>query len=154
AAWPATLTMSERFHRSGGAMRTGIATAWLGIVLVCLPRAAGESPPEPGFHPRGSVMAPTRLDWTFALPNQSLASVPAALPGRYHPTKQTYDLLIPPRRDRKAALAVILYISPGSEPSGWKAFEKLARGQGVLFAAPRGAGNDCPPRKRVRIVLD
>jgi hypothetical protein len=37
---------------------------------------------------------------------------------------------------------------------GWKYFESLCRQQEIIFAGPRGADNDCPAKKRVRIVLD
>src|SRR5262249_56141982 len=85
---------------------------------------------------------------------QALSRVPESWLGEYDSTKQTYELFVPARRKPKAALPLILYVSPGPGPDGWKHFERLARSRGFLFAAPHGAGNDCPPRKRVRIVLD
>ncbi|MFO0929638.1 MAG: hypothetical protein U0736_21845 [Gemmataceae bacterium] len=57
------------------------------------------------------------------------------------------------RGDAKAPLPLLLYLSPGPEGS-WQAFERLARARNLLYVAPRAAGNDCPPRRRVRIALD
>src|SRR3954452_6154051 len=58
AARAGRLSGKGRSRHTGGVMRTEVATTCLGLVLVCLPRAAGASPPEPGFHPRVSVTAP------------------------------------------------------------------------------------------------
>ncbi len=109
---------------------------------------------KPGVHENVSVSAATRLDWTFVVASQSLATPPPAWLGDYDPTKQTYDLFVPTRRNPKAPMPVLLFLSPGKDGGGWKAFEKLAQAEGVLIASPRGAGNDCPSRRRVRVVLD
>ena len=109
---------------------------------------------KPGVHEKVNVGAATRLDWTFVVASQSLATPPPAWLGDYDSTEQTYDLFVPTRRNPKAMMPVLLFISPGKDGGGWKAFEKLAQAEGVLIASPRGAGNDCPPRQRVRIVLD
>jgi hypothetical protein len=45
-------------------------------------------------------------------------------------------------------------ISPTDRPAGWKTFERWCKARGFLFAAPYGAGNDCPSPRRVRIVMD
>ncbi|HTU16608.1 MAG TPA: hypothetical protein VMG10_00985 [Gemmataceae bacterium] len=111
------------------------------------------APPPPGYHAKVNVTATTRIDWTFALANRSLVNPPASWLGDYDSTAQQYELFVP-RRQTKKLLPVILFISPSLEPMGWKQLERLCKQQGVLFAGPRGAGNDCPPKKRVRIVLD
>ena len=100
------------------------------------------------------IAEPTRLDWTFVVASQSLGKPPAAWLGDYDSTKQTYELFVPTRKNSKAGMPVILFLSPGDDSAGWKSFEKLARSQGILFASPHGAGNNCPPKQRVRIVLD
>ncbi|MGH7174301.1 MAG: hypothetical protein ACRELF_04970 [Gemmataceae bacterium] len=107
----------------------------------------------PGYHAKVNVTAPTRIDWTFALTNRSLVNPPANWLGDYDSKTQQYELFVP-RRQTKKPLPVILFISPSNEPMGWKRFEKLCKQQGILFAGPRGAGNNCPGKKRVRIVLD
>ena len=112
------------------------------------------APRKPGVHEKVAVSAPTRLDWTFVVASRSLAKPPPAWLGDYDSAKQTYDLFVPTRRNPKAPMPVILFLSPGNDGGGWRAFEKLAKAEGVLVAAPRGAGNDCPGRRRVRIVLD
>jgi predicted esterase len=116
--------------------------------------AAVHAAPIEGYHPKVAVSAPTRLDWTFALANQSLADPPADWLKDYDSTKQQYELYAPPKRDPKKLLPVIVFISPSAEPMGWKQFEPVCKGLGILFAGPRDAGNDCPNKRRVRIVLD
>jgi dienelactone hydrolase len=111
------------------------------------------APLPPGYHAKVNVAASTRIDWTFALANRSLVNPPADWLGDYDSTAQQYELFVP-RRQTKKLLPVILFISPSNEPMGWKRFENLCQQQGILFAEPRGAGNNCPPKKRVRIILD
>jgi pimeloyl-ACP methyl ester carboxylesterase len=108
----------------------------------------------PGHHAKVTVGAATRLDWTFALSNRSLVNPPADWLGSYDSKQQQYELFVPPRREAKKLLPVLLFISPGDEPMGWKRLENVCKQRGILFAEPRGAGNNCPPKKRVRIVLD
>jgi hypothetical protein len=76
------------------------------------------------------------------------------LPADYDSTKQTYELFVPPRTDLKKPLPAVVFISPSSEPGGWKAFEGPCKKLGFLFVGVRGAGNDCPPKQRIRIILD
>ncbi len=107
-----------------------------------------------GYQSKVAVSAPTRLDWTFALASQSLADPPADWLKDYDSTKQQYELYIPPKRDPKKPLPVILFVSPGNDPTGWKHFEPVCKKLGFVYAEPYAAGNDCPVKRRVRIVLD
>ncbi len=101
------------------------------------------------------MSAPTRLDWSFAVSNQSLADPPAKMLGDgYDSTKQTYELFVPERKDPKKTLPAIVFVSSGDEPGGWKAFEAVCKERGFVFIGVRGAGNNVPPPKRVRVVLD
>lgn len=121
----------------------------LTCLLVSRESRVTAAPPGPGLHDRVSVTKPTRLDWSFVLATRS---DPA---GEKEPeTRASYQLFVPPKAGAKALLPVILFISPGDDAGGWKSFEKLAKARGVLFAAPRGAGNAVPPKLRARIVLD
>jgi predicted esterase len=122
------------------------------LLLAVIPSARADALPT-GYHAKVTVSAPTRLDWTFALSNRSLANPPADWLGDYESKKQQYELFVP-RREAKKLLPVLLYLSPSSNQLGWKRFERLCKQQGILFACPFGAGNDCPSKKRVRIVLD
>src|SRR5436190_23151822 len=98
-------------------------------LLLLASLAAAEAAPLPaGHHPRATVPAPTRLDWSFVLATQSQ---PRSIEG-YDSTKQTYELFVPTRRNPRALVPAIVFISPGKEPAGWKAFEKLAKAQGIL----------------------
>lgn len=127
--------------------------AIVGLWLALGAADAGAAPK--GYQAKVFVSAPTRLDWTFALANRSLAEPPADwLPG-YDSIAQQYELFIPSHKGTaKKPLPAIVFISPGNEPMGWKHFEALCKQNDILFAGPRLAGNDCPIKKRVRIVLD
>ena len=129
---------------------------------------------ETGYQKEVSVRQATRLDWTFALSNQSLAAPPAEwLPG-YDSTQQRYELFVPgspqtagkkpskttakPKQVKAAAvrnaLPLVLFISPGDQPAGWAQWQPVCTQQGIAFASPFDAGNNTPLPKRVRIVLD
>ena len=41
---------------------------------------------------------------------------------------------MPPRREARKLLPVIVFISPTNEPMGWKRFENLCKQRGILFA--------------------
>lgn len=100
------------------------------------------------------VVQDTRLDWVFALANQSPAAPPAQWVEGYDSTQQRYTLFVPPHYSQRRSWPLVLFISPGNGPSGidqWKAAcEKL----GVLIASPHGAGNGTPKERRVHIIAD
>lgn len=130
-----------------------VSLATLGIALPA--PAAG---PPTDYHASVNVAGPTRLDWVFALANQSPAQPPSDwLPADYSSSAQRYELFVPPEynpKNKKKTWPVVLFISAGAEPAGWQQFEPACRKQGVIFASPLAAGNDCPMQQRVRIVLD
>src|SRR5262245_12140991 len=123
-------------------------------VLVLSASAILAAPPGPGFHTKVNVSEPTRLDWTFVLSTRSLTKPPGAWLGEYDSKKQTYELFVPQRKNVKTPLPLLLYLSPADEPNGFKTFEAQVKAHGMIYAAPRGAGNNVDGRKRVRIVLD
>ena len=113
---------------------------------------AADALPE-GLHQRVPVGQPTRLDWVFALSNQSPTRPPAEWLKDYDSTRQAYQLAVPPRlSDRPLPLG--LFISPSDRPTGQAQWQATCRRHGVLFASPHGAGNGCPFPRRVRIILD
>ena len=124
------------------------------LVATAIPAVASD--PGPGWHDRVPVTAATRLDWVFALSNQSPAKAPAEWVKGYESTAGAYQLFVPRARGGagRKPRPLILFISPGNNPAGRKAFELVCRQQGVLFASPHAAGNRCPFPRRVRIVLD
>ena len=111
--------------------------------------------PPTGYTPEVAVAAPTRLDWTFVFTNQSLTKPPSdILEAGYDSAKQTYELFVPNRKDTKKPAPAILFVSAGDEPGGWKTFESVCKDKGFVFIGVRGAGNNVPQGKRVRIILD
>lgn len=130
-----------------------IASAAMGCL--CMPAPAAES--LRGYHEKVSVAADTRLDWIFALANQSREQPPAEWVSGYESAAQQYELFVPPNlKTGKAAkpAPLVLFISPGAKPAGWSQWEPVCKQSGVIFASPYGAGNDTPMPRRIRIVLD
>src|SRR5208283_2723112 len=126
------------------------------LALGLAPAAASAADAPKGYQAKVKVGAPTRIDWIFAVSNRSLASPQDGwLPKDYDSTRQQYELFVPPNYNPKQSYPVILFISPGNGPAGWKEWEPVCKQQGVIFASPYEAGNNTqPPQKRYRIVLD
>jgi predicted esterase len=124
------------------------------LLLLPLAGPAIAAPPAPGYHAKLSVSAPTRLDWTFALASQSQAKPPADWLGDYDSAKVQFELFVPTRKDPKQTLPLVVFVSPGDQPSGFKSFEAPCKQLGMLFAGVYNAGNNVSPKKRVRMVLD
>jgi pimeloyl-ACP methyl ester carboxylesterase len=139
------------YPASGRTMRSALLLiVFLAHLIASDPiRAADPS----GYHPKVKVSAPTRLDWIFALANQSLAEPPADWLKDYDSTSTEYELFVPPGGGKKP-LALVLFISPGQQPAGWAQWGGVCRKNGIVFASPLAAGNNCPMQRRVRIVLD
>ena len=130
---------------------TAFVQCHLLTMLMCA-SALGE---EPGYRREVSVSQPTRLDWVFALSNQSRPEPPTEWVRGYESSDQKYELFVPPaKKDQKRGHPVILFISAGDAPAGWSQLESLCKQKGILFASPFGAGNNTAMPRRVRIVLD
>lgn len=132
------------------------AARWPLAVALALLSLSGKAPAAPpqGYSPQVKVSGPTRLDWTFVVTNRSLAEIPDDFLGSsYDSTKQSYELFLPPRKDKKP-IPAILFVSAGDDAGGWKAFEAVCKEKGIAFIGVRGAGNNVAQNKRVRIVLD
>lgn len=122
-------------------------------VLACGPGAATAQPVR-GYQPEMRVQEPTRIDWVFALANQSRAEPPADWIRDYDSAQQRYELFVPPNLDPRKPTPLVLFISPGNRPTGWSQWQRVCQPSGVIYASPFAAGNDCPTPRRVRIVLD
>jgi predicted esterase len=123
------------------------------LTLVCaaalfLPSAALSQAPTK----EKSVAASTRLDWAFAV--QGFGKDAVKLPASFDSTKQHYQVFVPKDYKKDKAWPLVLFISPGDQPSGWSAWRKVCETEGVLFASPFAAGNNVAAGQRVRIVLD
>jgi hypothetical protein len=128
------------------------------IILVVgihlLPVLLHAAEPARGYQKKVTVAGETRLDWTFALSNRSLVNPPANWLGDHDSGKQSYELFVPPQYNAKQPAPLILFISAGNAPAGYRQLEPVCKQLGFLFASPHEAGNNCPFQKRVRIVLD
>jgi dienelactone hydrolase len=125
-----------------------------GAALICLavmlaPAGLASAAPK-----KMQVKAATRIDWTFAVSNKSLAKPPAGWLGDYDSTKQEYDLAVPASVKPQQPAGLVLFINAGGGPAGLGSFEAVCNDKGLLFASPYNAGNNVDPKKRVRLVLD
>jgi hypothetical protein len=123
----------------------------LALLLAAGPVRAAEPPPT-GFQAEVTVTNPTRLDWRFAA--AGFGPKAAQLPDAYDSSAQRYQLYVPPKYDRARAWPLVVFVSPGDDPLGWRFWQKPCEQSGLLFCAAYGAGNNCPPGRRIRIVLD
>lgn len=109
---------------------------------------------QQGYESKAAVASATRLDWVFALANQSPKEPPAGWLTDYKSTDQTYELFVPPKYDKRQTWPLILFISPSQNSSAFRNWQQVCQREGVFFAGPHKAGNDTDMRQRVRIVLD
>lgn len=126
-----------------------MAAAWLVV-----PGELHSAPPAKGHQDRVNVSADTRLDWIFALANQSREQPPDDWLAGYDSIKQQYELFVPADYNPKKTYPVVLFINAGDGPAGWSQWQSVFQQQEAIFASPYGAGNNCPMPKRVRIVMD
>ncbi len=128
------------------------------VALVCRGVAAEET----GYPKEISVREPTRLDWVFAVANQSVLDPPAEWLQGYGSAKQRYELLVPATAKKKPktknktadALPLVLFISAGDQPAGWSQVQVVCQQNGVGFASPFGTGNNTPMPRSIRKLLD
>lgn len=131
-------------------MKSLLCLAWMGFAFSDVGRAE-----ETAYRKEVHVTGPTRLDWTFALANQSVVEPPKEWLQGYDSTKQRFEVFVPPKpKDRKRGYPVVLFVSAGDSPAGWSQLGSVCKQQGILFASPYDAGNNTPMPRRVRIILD
>jgi predicted esterase len=109
---------------------------------------------EKGYQKQVPVQAPTRIDWVFAVANQSPAEAPTDWLPKYDSKDQKYELFVPPKYNPAKAAPLVLFVSPSKQPAGFAQWKSICEEHGAIFASPFEAGNDCEGRQRVRIILD
>ncbi len=124
------------------------------IVLLSATDAIAQAPSPQGYFSQFRITEPTRLDWVFALANQSPAGEPPGLLKGYDSAKQRFELYVPANNNPRKPAPLILFISPGQNATGLAQFRALCDRKGVLFASPHQAGNQTPGPRRIRIVMD
>ncbi len=112
---------------------------------------------EDAMPPRGMLRAvairlPTRLDWQYVA---GAAGARAAWPSAdYDFSLQRYDLFVPPASRALTPSPLVLFLSPGDDPIGWRAWQKVCEDHDVFFCSPYAAGEAVPVERRIRIALD
>ena len=126
----------------------------IGMVAFTVCDEATAAEPLRGHHTDVAVSAETRLDWMFALANQSPKAIPAGWLDDYESVKRSYEIFVPPGYDPKRTYPLILFISPSARATGYRNWRPVSIKHDVIFVSPHRAGNNCPQRQRVRIVMD
>lgn len=124
------------------------------LCALCLSLPTVSRAADKGHQKQVSVQAATRIDWVFAVANQSPAEPPADWLPKYDSKQQTYELFVPPNYKAAQAAPLVLFISPSKQPTGLAQWRSVCEEHGAIFVSPYDAGNDCDTRERVRIVLD
>jgi hypothetical protein len=123
-----------------------IPVGW--VILLGLSLIGNAPGQEKGFQPERRVKAVSRVEWEFAV--EPGASVPLL----YDSRKQRYQLYVPRDYAATQAWPLVVFVGPGDDPVGWRAWRVPCEDAGCLFASPYAAGNGCPPAQRLRLVLD
>ncbi len=131
-----------------------LLASFIGGLLVALSTSASAAEVPVGHLAEKSVTAATRLDWVYALANQSPAQPPAHLLDDYDSTKQSYELFVPERYSPDKSWPVVLFVSPGNRGTGFQQWQQVCRREQIIFASPHAAGNNTPMPRRIRIVMD
>src|SRR5262245_30769096 len=108
SAGRATRLRSLRRASTVGAMCSRIA-----LFLACLLTASNAVAQQPNVR----VGAEGRIDWVFAVANQSPAEPPADWLKGYNSKAQTYELYVP-ARGKPASWGLVLFISPTERGAG------------------------------------
>src|ERR1043165_7028372 len=74
---------------------------------------------EKGRQTDVAVAAETRIDWVYALSNQSPAQPPADWLKDFRSTDQKYELYVPPQYNDSRSAPLVLFISPGDRSTGF-----------------------------------
>jgi hypothetical protein len=130
-----------------GACAAGWLAGWLALSTPWHCQAA-----DTGFRAEVGVRESTGLDWEFVA--GEFGADPGKVSVAYDPRKQRYQLFVPPAYKPGKFWPLVVFVSPGDDPLGWRTWRRVCEGKGILFCAAYGAGNDCPPAQRVRILLD
>lgn len=96
----------------------------------------------------------TRIDWLFAVSNQSPAAPPPNWLADYDSTAQSYERYVPKSLKPQESPGLVLFVSPSDQGQGWNAFRDVCDSQRLIFASPHRAGNGVDTRQRIRIALD
>jgi predicted esterase len=142
------------FKKTSRATLVTLGYVLAAIVMLSSTDAVAQDRAPTGHISDFHITQPTRLDWVFALANQSPAEVPPGLLKDYDSTKQRFELYVPARVSPRKPAPLILFISPGPKGAGLAQFRSLCDRKGVLFASPHQAGNQTSGPRRIRIIMD
>lgn len=112
----------------------------------------GQAAPPVGFQANVKVLGPTALDWSFVA--SGFPAADAKVPADFDSTKQSFQLYVPANYKRDRAWPLVVFVSPGDAPMGWRSWQKVCESRGLLYCEAYRAGNQVPAGRRVRIVLD
>src|SRR4051794_28636710 len=76
-----------------------------------------------GYQADVKVTAATRLDWIFAVANQSPPAAPADWLPDYDSTKQAYERFVPRQYQERKGAPLVIFVSPSPRAMGWQAWQ-------------------------------
>jgi PDZ domain len=128
--------------------QTFVLSALAPVVLVPTLTAG----PPTGLQAEVKVKKPTRLDWEFVA--SGFGKKALKLRADFDSLQQRFQLYVPGTYDPTRSWPLVVFVSPGDAPLGWRYWQKVCEERGLLFCAPYAAGNNCPAGQRIRIILD
>src|SRR5947209_18622748 len=87
-----------------------------------LPTAASLPAAETGYQAEVMIQQPTRLDWEFVA--SGFGKEALRLPADYDSTRQRYQLFVPKNYEASKNWPLLVFISPGDDPMGWRHWQK------------------------------
>jgi dienelactone hydrolase len=121
------------------------------FVILLFPVTLWSAEPPTGLQSQVNVENATRLPWEFAASSFGPDAVKLK---DYDSRKQSYQLFVPKNYDKSKSWPMVVFISPGDAPVGWKSWQKVCEPGNILYCEAYRAGNNCPVGERTRIVLD
>src|SRR5579884_2216977 len=122
------------------------------LALLASGPARAADQPETGLREEVTVGRPTRLDWRFVA--AEFGPKMAEVPHSYESIRQRYQLYVPPEYKPDKAWPLVVFVSSGDAPLGWRSWQKVCEDRDIFFCAAYGAGNNTPTGQRIRLVLD
>jgi len=109
------------------------------VALLAPAPFARAAPPVTGLQNEVKITAPTRLDWQFAA--SGFGKDALKLPTDYDSRKQRYQLYVPEKYEPARPWPLVVFVSPGDDPLGWRAWQKTCEAEGGTWemAAANGA---------------
>src|SRR6185436_6525413 len=110
------------------------------IVTLCLlTSAAVQDAPAAGFQAEVKVRRATGFDWSFVA--SGFGEKEAKELEGFDSRQQRFQLFVPRNYKADRAWPLVVFVSPGDAPMGWRSWQKVCESQGILYCEAYRAGN-------------